>query len=411
MTTAALLLAVALAVAAPGPEPTALPAGVDLTTRFRKLGLSPRAQGGRDVCSLFAVTALAEFETGDGPVPTRQGGGGGGGLSEEFLIWAADAATGRRGDQAMFYEAVRGLETLGVCRRELMPFADASDPRRRPAANALADAKHRAGCWEVHWVRRWNLARPLDDAELRGVKEALAAGHPVACGFRWPKTLRGDAIMDVPPPQDVFDGHSVAVVGYDDDPARPGGGSFVFRNSNGPLWGEHGYGRLSYAYARAYANDALWLRLVPRASATPVERFEAEALPVVGRDGADAAPQDMADFGGRMWSGGRQLFVRARDGASVTLGISVRRAGRYRLRVRATAAPDFATVRFAVDGKALGPAFSLYSGRVSPSGPLDVGPVTLAAGRHALRATATGKDPASSGFFFGLDAVELLPPG
>jgi len=248
MTTPSLLLA-AIAVAAIGPKPAALPAVVDLTPRFRTLGLNPRAQGGRDVCSLFAVTALAEFEAGHDPGAARPGGGGA--LSEEFLVWAADAATGRRGDQAMFFEAVRGLEALGVCRRELMPFADAPDPRRRPSADALADAKGRAGCWEVHWVRRWNVARPLDDAELRGVKEALAAGHPVACGFRWPKSLHGDAVMDVPPPRDVFDGHSVALVGYADDPARPGGGSFAFRNSNGPGWGERGYGRVSYAYARA----------------------------------------------------------------------------------------------------------------------------------------------------------------
>ena len=43
---------------------SALPAGVDLVPEFRKLGLTPLAQGERDVCSLFAITALVEFESG-----------------------------------------------------------------------------------------------------------------------------------------------------------------------------------------------------------------------------------------------------------------------------------------------------------------------------------------------------------
>lgn len=40
----------------------ASPARIDLIPEFRKLGLTPLAQGQRDVCSLFAITALAEFE-------------------------------------------------------------------------------------------------------------------------------------------------------------------------------------------------------------------------------------------------------------------------------------------------------------------------------------------------------------
>ena len=68
---------------------SASPAGVDLVPEFRKLGLTPLAQGDRDVCSLFAITALAEFESG------RHRSKPSGRLSEEFLIWAANKATGR----------------------------------------------------------------------------------------------------------------------------------------------------------------------------------------------------------------------------------------------------------------------------------------------------------------------------
>jgi len=377
------------------------PAGVDLVPQFGKLGLTPLAQGNRGDCSLFAITALAEFESGRQQLkPTGR-------LSEEFLIWAAHKATGHAGDQAMFYEAFYGLETLGICQSALMPYSPAVNSRHKPSAKALEDARGRAGHWRVHWVRRWNVARPLEGSELKGIKEALAAGHPVACGLRWPKALKGHVLREVPPPQGVFDGHSIVLAGYADDSKENGGGMFVFRNSFGPGWGEKGYGRMSYAYVHAYANDALWLEYLPVRPQAPAERFEAESMAVVSRQRCDLSVQDMAEWGGPMWGAGRQLFCRAQRGGFVTLAISNRRAGRYRLRVLATAAPDFGVVRVALDGKHLGHDINLYSGRVCPSGSIDLGAIDLTAGRHALRFTSVGRDPASANAWFGLDAVEL----
>ena len=43
-------------------EKKPLPTRVDLSAEFEKLALPPRAQEERDVCSLFAVTGLANFE-------------------------------------------------------------------------------------------------------------------------------------------------------------------------------------------------------------------------------------------------------------------------------------------------------------------------------------------------------------
>ena len=59
-------------------------------------------QGDRDVCSLFAVTSVADFKS------ARRSPGHPSCLSEEFLIWAARKATGKTHDRAMFYEAVQG---------------------------------------------------------------------------------------------------------------------------------------------------------------------------------------------------------------------------------------------------------------------------------------------------------------
>src|SRR5208283_2538490 len=58
-----------------------LPNRISLIPEFQNLGLSPRAQGKRDTCSLFAITALAEFEySKNNPAPPMP-------FSEEFLIW------------------------------------------------------------------------------------------------------------------------------------------------------------------------------------------------------------------------------------------------------------------------------------------------------------------------------------
>ena len=240
------------------------------------------------------------------------------------------------------------------------------------------------------------------------IKRALANGHPVACGLRWPKKLNGSELLAVPAAKEVFDGHSIALVGYEDDPAKPGGGTYLFRNSFGPAWGNHGYGVMSYAYARAYANDALWLRLEPPGSEVPTVRYEAESMPVLAKAKSTSSSQNMSDFHASMWSGGHQLFCGAERGGSIDLGFDVPVAGSYRIRILATAAPDFGVIHAALDGKRVGPTFDLYAGRVCPAGSLELGEFRLQAGRHRLRIAAADKNVRSANYFFGLDAVDLM---
>lgn len=61
------------------------------------------------------------------------------------------------------------------------------------------------------------------------------------------------------PPDEVFDGHSVLLVGYRDEARVPGGGVFLIRNSAGD--GRDGF--LPYEYVRAYMNDAAWVESAP----------------------------------------------------------------------------------------------------------------------------------------------------
>ncbi len=398
---AAVLFLASIALAQPRPR---LPHAVDLVPEYKKLSLPPEGQGGRDVCSLFAITSLADLESARdvGPAHKR--------LSPEFLIWAARKSTGHKGEQAMFFEAVHGLNALGICPEEVLPYSAKPDLQVNPSKPALADARELAHRWKVNWIKRWDVKRPLTPAELLAIKAALAAGHPVACGLRWPKTLKGHELLAVPSADEVSDGHSIAFVGYEDNPKMNGGGVFRFRNSWGTGWGEGGYGLMSYAYARAYANDAVWLELGRPGSEVPIVRFEAEKLPVLARGNCEVREQDMRDWGGAMWTHGKQLFCSAKKEGFVELGLEIRKAGRYRVRVLGTAGPDFGKVRIALDGKAQGPDVDLYCGRVSPSGTLELGTHELSAGRHTLVFKAVGRNVSSTNFFFGLDAVDLLAP-
>ena len=146
-----------------------LPAGVDLMPELERLGLTARVQGNRDTCSIFAVTGVAEFEVGrqSHRRPPR--------LSEEFLIWAANKASGMTGDQAMFYKAVHGLDTLGICSDELMPYRSTSDAARRPSPAALANAREESRRWQVHWIKRWDVQCPLSPPQMSAIRQALAA--------------------------------------------------------------------------------------------------------------------------------------------------------------------------------------------------------------------------------------------
>jgi Papain family cysteine protease len=384
------------------PSEPSLPDQVDLRPTFAKYSFAPKTQGKRDVCSLFAVAGAVEYELAkDNPArPTR--------LSEEFLIWAANDATGLTGDQAMFYEAVHGLRMLGICSESLMPYETNEDPKRHPSKEALADAR---ACrrWTAHWIKRWDVKTGLTDALLTDIKGELANDHPVAVGLRWPKEERfgQDHVLDIPAADQVRDGHSILFVGYREDKDQPGGGVFLFRNSWGKQWQDGGYARMPYAYAAAYANDAVSLHRDANAAATL--HVELEGLRVASASHCPTFTQDMRDFGGKMWGKGKQLFCQCENAGSVTLEFSIGQEGQYRLDLLATLAPDFGKFQVAVDDQRLESPFDAYAGKVQPSGPCELGAFSFNAGKHRLVFTSVGKNSQSQGYFFGINALELTP--
>ncbi len=118
--------------------------------------------------------------------------------------------------------------------------------KRRPGANL-----------QFHWIKPWNVNTGLAEDQFRQIKRTLSRGWPVCGGFRWPKhEVWQNEILQMVPAFDVFDGHSVLLVGFKEDASLPGGGVFLIRNSGG---GAHD-GALPYEYVRAYMNDGAWIQ-------------------------------------------------------------------------------------------------------------------------------------------------------
>ena len=234
------------AVAQGGP----LAEGIDLRPAFEKWRLDRRIQGKRNMCSVFTVAGALEYAISSGTDrPTR--------LSVEFLNWASNQVAHDADDGSFFSDLWKGFVVYGACPERDMPYQERFDPARSPGEDARDRARQLldAGL-RVHWIKPWDPNTGLDEAQVVAIKRVLNRQWPICGGFRWPKKVQWkDDILGMAPPEGVFDGHSVLLVGYRDDSQQPGGGMFLFRNSNND--GRDGW--MTYEYARAYMNDAMWI--------------------------------------------------------------------------------------------------------------------------------------------------------
>jgi hypothetical protein len=119
--------------------------------------------------------------------------------------------------------------------------------------------------------------------------------------------------------------------------------------------------------------------------------------------------QDLYEFGPG-WSNDRQFFWQPTDvGETATVDLPDQKAGTYELKVHLTKGPDYGIFQINLNGKDVGQPVDLYNTTVAPSDVIDLGPVTLQDGKPALKLTLTGKNPASTASFFGLDYLQLVP--
>ncbi len=247
---------------------------VDLRPEISRRGLHVRNQGvNRGTCTVFATTFLIEYQKAGMPLAH-----GGRNLSEEYLNWAGNKATGEDSDGGFFTKFISGFRAWGVATAREMPYRAAYDPQH-PATPSKATIAAAQAMFPLKYpftvVKVWDDTRGMTAAELQNTLAILRARRPVATGIWWLNnfatvTVRGVPLLkDYPrsantgsnPP--MFDGHSIDLVGFRESPAFPGGGYFIFRNSFGTSFGNQGYGFVSFQYIRAYANDAIAISARP----------------------------------------------------------------------------------------------------------------------------------------------------
>lgn len=223
---------------------------VDLRPRFKRWGLEPRAQGARGTCSVFAMVGAIEYAVAR---RLRKGIR----LSVEYLNWAGHRATGRTADGGFFSEIWQGFEAYGVCPEELMPYSTEYNPAIEPSRQAKEQAKRfRSLGLKLHWIKEWDVRTGSTEEQLLAIKRVLQRGFPVSGGSRWHKVEKWvNGVLQMCTPEEVFDGHSVLLVGYMDDAKQPGGGVFLIFNSGSA----EREAMIPYEYVRTYLNDAVWI--------------------------------------------------------------------------------------------------------------------------------------------------------
>ena len=172
---------------------------------------------------------------------------------------------------SLLMSCFRAVETRGVCRYALWPYAGARmasvfgevGGALEVPPGADADAVKRR---VTHGLYLLSVANNVD--EIRGVL-AGANGRrqmPVAVTVNFFSGCEGTTYT-FPETEEQEDGrlasknawrgrHCLLIVGYEDNPKAPGGGWFLIRNSLGESWGEKGYGRMPYAYLACFAVEA-----------------------------------------------------------------------------------------------------------------------------------------------------------
>jgi len=164
--------------------------------------------------------------------------------SEAWIYWNAKQIDpwGVEDEGTSIRYAMKVLQRIGVPTEKGWPYKDIND----------VDAIGEPARW-ASMVARWALIDSyyridnLNDLKLALVNGPVPIGIP--CFYEIFFTS-GDGIIPYPAsPDEIYGGHAVCAVGYDNDKQR-----IKFKNSWGTNWGQNGYGYLSYKYI----NDFLW---------------------------------------------------------------------------------------------------------------------------------------------------------
>lgn len=206
-----------------------------------------RSQGGRGTCVAHAVCAVFEnhiIDSGEPPVD----------LSPQWLYWACKQVDGLPNGGTYIRVACERATSGGVCEEGDWPYNPAGVPGNEgqgppPAGTETAAAEHVAnGSAAVTPERSSTAICAQLDSQI-----PVALSVPVYAAWNNPT---GKIPMPIPGAERVS-GHAMCAAGYLRDPATPGGGYLVMKNS----WGTDcaplspagaGYFYLPFAYVDQY---------------------------------------------------------------------------------------------------------------------------------------------------------------
>jgi hypothetical protein len=236
---------------------------VDLRPEIENFGIAVRDQGGRNTCSVFAVTFLHEYMW--NKYSQKMGGNSSGlDLSEEYLNYVSNAVMNEWNDGGFFDELDAGYHNWGIIGETNVPYQPAFNLNSPASVFWSGNAKESLKKAKLisQFLKKWDVKTGLTPQQFNDLIESLKKGRPVAAGLRWAKPgkfaieeIYGIPLIKMVGAGDVVDGHSVVFVGYKVSKNFPGGGYLIFRNSWGTGFGEQGYGYMSFEYATAYTND------------------------------------------------------------------------------------------------------------------------------------------------------------
>jgi C1A family cysteine protease len=237
--------------AAPAAAMAVMPSKVDLTS------LCPPVydQGNLGSCTGNAIAAAYQFDEMKQASPSPF-------LPSRLFIYYNERAmegTVNSDAGAQIRDGIKSIAQQGVCPETMWPYVISKFADKPTPACYTFALQHRA-------VQYRRIPRDLTQMRL-----CLAQGYPWVFGVSVYDSFESQAASqtgDIPLPnpsnESLLGGHAILAVGYDD--ARH---VFLFRNSWGTGWGNHGYGTIPYSYLLdANLSDDFWtVRLVQGGSA------------------------------------------------------------------------------------------------------------------------------------------------
>ncbi|NUQ38700.1 MAG: C1 family peptidase [Caldilineales bacterium] len=232
----------------------ALPAAVNYADRLPPA----RNQGARGTCVAHAAAAVREFmEIQAGASEAHEID-----LSEQFIYWWCKSKDNLPNVGGTYpHLGMQCLADIGAVEEALWPYNArhrvGDEGQGPPPEDAPAQA----------WRYRLKRMITLDPKDVTSLKTALADGKailfavPVFNSWYQNRVTRVHGKIGMPMPDEKANGaHAMALIGYVDDAASPGGGYFLLRNSWSP-WGFEnplgpGYGAIPYAFLAAHNMSA-----------------------------------------------------------------------------------------------------------------------------------------------------------